>query len=251
MNTNHLSPREQSSARRGIFSEFFACGKHALLDKPHRIYQRSATLFWEGNDFDAVYIMHSGSAKSYLILANGEQQITQFYLPGDIIGVEGFDRQSYGCTLQFLETSSVYRIGLAELDKRLAQSPSLQRLLFKAMSHALVEEQRLHMNLCKLNVEQRLAGFLLELSKRFEQLGFSQREFNLSMSRADIANYLGMVIETVSRVLTKFQSDGIIEVTYRKIRILDFDALRQCRNTAGETRSECKKRPPGQLPQLA
>lgn len=179
-----------------------------------------------GDPFDALYVVRAGSAKSFLSSSSGDEQISGFYHPGDMIGADGFDTMTHAHSLKFLETSSVCRIGLGELNKALGESAFMRQQLLKSMSHALVEEQQLLLSVGKLNSEQRLAKFLLDLSARFEQRGLSAKVFDLSMTRIDIANFLGMAIETISRLLGKMQQLGIIEVNRRQISLLDTDRLR-------------------------
>lgn len=183
-----------------------------------------------GDEFEALYIMRAGSAKSFLCSSNGEEQITGFYYPGDMIGAEGFDTMTHSHSLKFLETSSVCRVGLKELDIALIESPTTRRKLLKNMSHALVDEQKMLLSIGKLNSEQRLAKFLLDLSERFHLQGLSAKTFELSMTRIDIANFLGMAIETISRLLTKLQRQQIIKVSHRQIILLDIKRLQQCIN---------------------
>jgi CRP/FNR family transcriptional regulator len=196
--------------------------------KSHRVYHRGETLFSMGDPFDALYVVRAGSAKSFLSSSQGDEQISGFYHCGDMIGADGFDTMTHAHSLKFLETSSVCRIGLGELNKALGESALMRQQLLKSMSHALVDEQQLLLSVAKLNSEQRLAKFLLDLSARFEQRGLSAKVFDLSMTRIDIANFLGMAIETISRLLGKMQQQGIISVNRRQINLLDIDKLREC-----------------------
>jgi CRP/FNR family transcriptional regulator len=200
----------------------------ATTQKSHRVYHRGESLFSMGDTFDALYIMRAGSAKSYLSSSNGDEQISGFYHPGDLIGLDGFDNMKYAQSLRFLETSSVCRIGLAEFNRAMGESATMRQRLLKSMSHSLVDEQQLLLSVSKFNAEQRLAKFLLDLSARFEQRGLSGKIFDLSMTRIDIANFLGMAIETISRLLTKLQQQGIVDVNRRQISLLSIDKLRDC-----------------------
>jgi CRP/FNR family transcriptional regulator len=200
----------------------------STTQKSHRVYHRGESLISMGDTFDALYIMRAGSAKSYLSSSNGDEQISGFYHPGDLIGLDGFDSMKYAQSLRFLETSSVCRIGLVEFNRAIGESPTMRQRLLKSMSHSLVDEQQLLLSVSKLNAEQRLAKFLLDLSSRFEQRGLSGKIFDLSMTRIDIANFLGMAIETISRLLTKMQQQGIVEVNRRQISLLSMDKLRDC-----------------------
>ena len=181
-----------------------------------------------GDHFDALYVMRAGSAKSFLSSSRGDEQISAFYYPGDMIGADGFDTMTHSHSLKFLETSSVCRIGLNELYKAFGESPLMRQQLLKSMSHVLVNEQQLLLSVGKLNSEQRLAKFLLDLSAGFEQRGLSPEVFDLSMTRIDIANFLGMAIETISRLLGKMQQQGIIAVNRRQISLLEMSKLQDC-----------------------
>jgi CRP/FNR family transcriptional regulator len=195
--------------------------------RSHKVYHKSDVLFGVGQTFDAIYILRSGSAKSSVIANNGYEQIGSFHYPGDLIGLDGFDNGSHAQSIKFLETSSVCRIGLGELDKAMATTPSLRFNLLQSMSHVLNDENKFLLSLNNMNSAQRLSAFLIDLSSRFEKLGRSGNVFDLSMTRVDIANYLGMAIETVSRLLTQLQSEQIIEVEKRRVSIIDFEKLSQ------------------------
>lgn len=196
--------------------------------KSHRVYHRGETLFLMGDKFEALFVLRAGSAKSYLNSSRGDEQISGFYQPGDLIGVEGFDTMTYPHSFKFLETSNVCTISLAEFNRVMAESSTMRRRLLQSMSHYLVHEQQLLLSVSKLSAEQRLAKFLLDCSQRFKQRGLSQNVFNLSMTRIDIANFLGMAIETISRLLSKMQTKGIINVNGRKITLLDIQRLQDC-----------------------
>lgn len=201
--------------------------------KSHRIYHKGDSLFVEGTVFNALFILRSGSAKSSISSTSGDEQITGFYHPGDLMGLDGFDRGTHVHRLNFLETSSVCCIGLGELDNAMGESANLRHKLLQSMSHALIEEHALLLSLGKMTSEQRLVKFLLDISARFEKRGLSGKEYILSMSRIDIANYLGMAIETISRLLTKMHTLGVIAVDHRKITLLDGEKLQAC--LAGES----------------
>ena len=196
--------------------------------RSHKVYQKSDLLFAAGQTFDAIYILRSGSAKSSILANNGNEQISSFHYPGDLIGLDGFDNGSHAQSIKFLETSSVCRIGLGELDKAMATSASIRYNLLQSMSHALNDEDRFLLSLNNMNSAQRLSSFILDLSSKFEKRGLSGNVFDLSMTRVDIANYLGMAIETVSRLLTQLQNEQIIEVEKRRVYIVDFEKLNQC-----------------------
>ena len=209
----------------------FGSDKHvssAPTQKSHRVYHRGETLFSMGDTFDALYIVRAGTAKSFVSSSNGDEQISGFHHPGDLLGLDGFDTMKYAHSLRFLETSSVCRIGLSEFNRAMGESATMRQRLLKSMSHSLVDEQQSLLSISKLNAEQRLANFLLNLSLRFENRGLSGKIFDLSMTRIDIANFLGMAIETISRLLTKMQQQGIVEVNHRQIKLVSVEKLRDC-----------------------
>lgn len=213
----------------------------APTKKSHRVYHRGETLFSMGDQFEALFILRAGSAKSYLNSSRGDEQICGFYQPGDLIGVEGFDTMTYPHSFKFLETSSVCRISMPEFNRAMADSSTMRLRLLQNMSHYLVHEQQLLLSVSKLSAEQRLANFLLDCSQRFKQRGLSQTVFNLSMTRIDIANFLGMAIETISRLLSKMQNKGIINVNGRKITLLDIPRLHDCLLSEEDKRAKTSK----------
>ena len=196
--------------------------------RSHKVYHKLDVLFGSGQTFNAIYILRSGSAKSSVLAASGHEQISRFHYPGDLIGLDGFDNGSHSQSIKFLETSSVCRIGLGELDKAMANSASIRLNLLQGMSHALNNEDKFLLSFNNMNSAQRLSSFLLDLSSQFEKRGLSGKVFDLSMTRVDIANYLGMAIETVSRLLTQLHNEQIIEVEKRRVKIADLRKLHQC-----------------------
>ena len=198
-----------------------------LKVKSQQVHQRGSSLFSMGDKFEAIYILRSGSAKTCLLSQEGEQQIASFHYAGDIVGLDGFDTNQHAHNFTFLETSSVCRIGLVEFNRAMAESAIVRQSLLKSMSHLLVGEQQVLFTNSQYNAEQRLANFLLNLSARFEQRGLSPFSFDLSMTRIDIANFLGLAFETVSRLLSKMQLQRTITVNHRQVSLLDMDKLRQ------------------------
>lgn len=191
----------------------------------HRVFHRRDNLFSVGDNFDGIYVLRSGSAKSIITSKNGEEHITKFYYPGDMLGIDGFDGHKHTHTVCFLETSSVCLIKESEINRMIATNTDFRDGLLQSMSHRLVCDGAMLMCLCTCSSEQKVAKFLLDLSNGFSERGLSGSEFMLSMTRTDIANYLGMAIETVSRVLASFQHRHMIAVQLRYLSILDFAAL--------------------------
>lgn len=193
--------------------------------KARRVVHSGDLLFKEGGENRGIYAVRSGSVKTFAITESGEEQVLGFHLPGEIVGLAGLDQSIHNCSSKALETSSICEMPLDDLEEICLQIPSLQKQLLKLISREISQDHKMLLLLAKKNSDQRVATFLLSLSGRFKLRGLSSDSFILSMSRQDIANYLGLAVETVSRILTKFGEDDIVEVTRRSIRIIDHERL--------------------------
>ena len=178
-----------------------------------------------GDKFNSLYAVRAGSFKSFVSSKDGEEQIIGFHFPGDIIGFDALRENAHQSYTQALETAMVCELPYETLDKMAVQFPKLRHQLMSFMSAEIKQDHDLMMLLNKRTAEERLIYFLAHLSKRFEDRGFSPRQFNLSMTRNEIGNYLGLTVETISRLLTRFQKEGIIKVDGKLITILDFEAM--------------------------
>ncbi|QJR79305.1 fumarate/nitrate reduction transcriptional regulator Fnr [Alteromonas pelagimontana] len=178
-----------------------------------------------GDAFRSLYAVRSGSLKSFVNNQDGEEQIVGFHFPGDIIGFDALRESQHQSFTQALETAMVCELPYETLDKMAIQFHKLRHQLMSFMSAEIKQHHDMMMLLNKRTAEERLLYFLAHLSKRFEERGFSHRQFNLSMTRNEIGNYLGLTVETISRLLTRFQKEGIIEVEGKLISIMNFAAL--------------------------
>jgi len=195
------------------------------LTNSHRVFHARQSLFSAGEQFEGLYILRSGSAKSFITSIDGEEHITKFFYPGDLLGVDGFDQHIYMENVLFLETSSVCLVKESDLNSLVKYSDDFRNCLLRSMSHSLVNDRAMMMCLSSCSSEQKIAHFILELSQQFFSLGLSGTEFRLSMTRTDIASYMGMALETVSRIFASFQQQKLICVHNRQVTILDVDAL--------------------------
>ena len=199
-----------------------------LLDSLHFARRRLATgesLYLEGDKFQSIYAVRSGTFKSSLTLADGREQVSGFHLAGELMGLDGLASGKHASTAVALEDTEVCAIPYANLNAAAAQSASLQLTVAKLMSREIVREHSLMMLLGSMNAEERLSAFLLNLSQRLKARGYSPSEFHLRMSRAEIGSYLGMKLETVSRTFSAFQAQGLLEVDKKHIRITDHAGL--------------------------
>ena len=184
-------------------------------------------LFRMGDSLKAVYAIRSGSFKTYLTNPDGTEQIVGFSLPGELLGMDAISENHHTCTVKALETSSVCEIPFERLESLARDIPNLQHQLFRLMSKEIQQDQNLMLLLAQMPAETRLASFLLGMSERLNKRGYAANEFNLSMSRGDIANLLGMAVETISRLLSHFQENSLLNVERKHITILNLDELRK------------------------
>ena len=184
-----------------------------------------ATLIHAGRRMQALYVIRSGSAKGYWLSTDGDERVRGFYLPGELIGLESFAERRHPCEVVALEPVRYCRIPVQRFELLMDFLPGLRREIVRLMSQALEEARRLRACLGVTDARARLAGFLLDLSGRLERRGLSPSEFELSMSRRDIARHLGLTLETVSRGLSAFKRAGWLTVRLRHIAILKPDAF--------------------------
>ncbi|MBU2181341.1 MAG: fumarate/nitrate reduction transcriptional regulator Fnr [Gammaproteobacteria bacterium] len=182
-------------------------------------------LFEAGKPLQALYAVRTGSFKTYTLTEQGEEQITGFHLPGDVIGFDAIGNQQHPSYAQALETAMVCEIPYQTLDQLLDQMPKLRQQLMRLMSQDISGDQQMMLWLNRKTAEEKLAAFLTNLAQRFGSRGFSKREFRLTMTRGEIGNYLGLTVETISRLLGRFHKDELIHVDGKLIVITDFAGL--------------------------
>lgn len=188
------------------------------VEKGKPLYELDAPL-------DAVYGVRFGSLKTQLEDASGQLQITGFHLPGEIVGFDGMIEGRHVSNAVALEDSEVCVIRLPEIDRVATHLPTLQQQFRRLMSREITRSHQMLATLGSMRSEQRVAAFLLNLSQRYAALGYSSSEFVLRMSREEIGNFLGLTLETVSRLLSRFAREGLIRINQREVRILDHAAL--------------------------
>ncbi len=189
--------------------------------------KRGQHLYHQGDKMAGLYLLRAGAVKSYLDNEDGCEQVAEFYFPGDILGFDGFVDQRHMSAAIALETVSVCMIPYAQLISFAARVPDFWLALMRGASQRIIEADRHMLVLGQRSAPCRLAGFLLDMSEKFAGRGCSRTEFNLPMSRQDIANYLSVAVETVSRLLGDLQRLGAILVDRRFIRICAREMLAQ------------------------
>lgn len=194
--------------------------------KRNRPLQKGDHIFRSGESFRSLYVVKTGTIKTYTETSDGSEQVVGFHLPGEILGLDAIQTDKHGCSAKVLETAAVCELPFDNLEGLAGDIPSLQHQLFRLLSKEISQDTEMLSLLGKSTAEERLAAFLLSLSRRHQARGFSASEFFLSMSRQEIGSYLGLALETVSRLFTRFQEDGILKVERKHIEILDHDQLR-------------------------
>lgn len=195
-----------------------------LVRRPSPL-RRGEYLFRQGDRFRSLYAIRSGSFKTHHLSEDGSERVLGFHLPGELLGLAGLGSGRYRASASALDTAAVCALPFDRLQALAEDLPSLNRQLYRILSRRISGDQEALLLLGDKSAQERLATFLLNLSQRFEQRGFSAREFNLSMSRQDIANYLGLTLETISRMFSQFQKDGVLDVDRRLIRIVNREHL--------------------------
>jgi CRP/FNR family transcriptional regulator len=187
---------------------------------------REQTLYAAGQRFQSLYVVRSGSFKTFTSDGEGDTQVLGFHLPGEILGLDAIAVGSHQCSAEALERSSVCEVPFTRLEQVAMAVPGLQHQLLRIISREVQQDQRHLVMIGRKVALERLAIFLHSLSQRLERVRRDPHEFVLSMSRRDLANYLGLVIETVSRLFSRLADLGVIEVERKTIRILDPVRLR-------------------------
>ena len=187
---------------------------------------RGTSLFHGGDSFSALYAVRYGFFKSFITTNDGRDQVTGFYMAGEILGMDGIGGERHTCTVMALEDSEVCIMPFNRVEELSREIEPLQRHFHKMLSREIVRDQGVMLLLGSMRAEERLAAFLLNLSQRFVRRGFSASEFVLRMTREEIGSYLGMKLETVSRLFSRFHDEGLIEVRQKHVRICNSEGLR-------------------------
>jgi CRP/FNR family transcriptional regulator len=193
--------------------------------KRTRPLHRGDHLFRGGERFRSMYVVKTGSVKTYAPSEEGGEQVLGFHLAGEIIGLDAIDKNCHVCSAKVLETSAICEIPFHRFEDLAASIPSLQHQMFRLLSKEIGHDAGMLMLLGKKNAEERLAAFLVSMSQRLSKRGLSATDFYLSMSRHEIGNYLGLAVETVSRLFTRFQDEGLLKVDRKHVQVLDLGVL--------------------------
>ena len=195
--------------------------------KSRRKLKKGELLFRMGDPFRALYAIRSGTTKTCEIAADGSVQITAFHLPGELLGIDAISIDKHPSDVVALETTELCELPFDRLEALARELPGLQHQLLRIMSREVLEEGSQLLMLGRMKAEERLATFLINFSRRYQGLGYSPTDLHLPMSRQDLGDYLGLALETVSRLLSRFQEDGLLEVQGRNIKLLSLVRLKE------------------------
>ena len=194
--------------------------------------KRGESLFATGDEFSAIYAIRSGFFKTSVVDGEGREQVTGFFMGGELLGMEGIGLGKHTSTAVALEDCEVCVMPYSLVESMAHDYPQLQRRLHSVLSREIVRDHGVMMLLGSMRAEERLAAFLSNLSKRFVRRGYSPSDFHLRMTREEIGSYLGLKLETVSRLFSQFQREGLIEVEQKHVRIVDIAGLEKILSSA-------------------
>ena len=190
-------------------------------------YAKGSTIYRAGDPFSALYAIRVGSCKTSVLAEDGREQVAGYHMLGDIVGLDGIADERHKCEAVALEDTEVCVLPFARLEELARQFPSLQQTLHRFLSREIGRDQNVMLLLGSMRADERLAAFLLNLSDRYRHHGYSASEFVLRMTREEIGSFLGLKLETVSRLLSRFQAEGLLQVQGRDVKLLDLPALKQ------------------------
>jgi len=190
-------------------------------------FAKGTTIYRAGDPFSALYAIRVGSCKTTVLAEDGREQVAGYHMLGDIVGLDGIASERHQCQAVALEDTKVCVLPFAELEDLARKCSPLQHTLHRFLSREIGRDQNLMLLLGSMRAEERLAAFLLNLSDRYRGHGFSASEFVLRMTREEIGSFLGLKLETVSRLLSRFQAEGLLQVQGRDVKLLDLPALKR------------------------
>lgn len=197
----------------------------AVIQKNKKIGKKSR-IYSNGEACTALYAVRSGSVKTVVVTSDGREQVTGFFLPGEIFGMDGVASNRYQCDAVTLEDSSFCLLSMDNLDRLSGSLMGLRQRIMTLMGRQITAGQDMMVLLGSSNAAERISAFLLSLTIRNQRYGFSETDIQLSMSREDIANFLGLTIETVSRVFAGLRQEGLISYKGRMLHVDNIEGMK-------------------------
>ena len=183
--------------------------------------RKGDALFRSGDRFTSLYAIRSGSCKTVFLAEDGREQVAGYHMAGEIIGAEGIGGGSHGCEAVALEDTEVAVFPFERVEALSRLDRVFQRNLYRLLSREIARARTVMLLLGTKGAEQRVAAFLIDLLQQYQVRGYSSCEFVLRMTREEIGSYLGLKLETVSRVFSRFQREGLLQVEGRVVKLLD------------------------------
>jgi CRP/FNR family transcriptional regulator, anaerobic regulatory protein len=215
---NFETSRHASFDENRALSRIMALGDQRTIEAGKSIHRAGAP-------FKSVFYLRSGIAKRVNVQPDGREQILGFPLPGEILGLEAIGADVHRSAVVALDICCVYEIAYPNLESLMLEDPTVARLLYDRFAASMRSDQNWLTVLGVMTAEERVAAFLLDLSRRYAHRGYSGNHFVLRMTRADIGRFLGLTLETVSRVFSKFQRNGWVNVQCRDVEIANLNAI--------------------------
>lgn len=186
---------------------------------------KGESLFRAGEPLKSVYVASEGSFKTVVVSASGEEHVLGFHLQGELFGLDAIGTGQHRCEAVALVDSQVCELPFDRLTSIAVKLPSLQQQLLRVIGQCVNHDHDHVEVLSRRQASERIAMFVHSLSDRYRRIDHPANDFHLPMSRDEIARYLGLALETVSRGFSRLHEDGVIEVRGRRVRILDEEAL--------------------------
>lgn len=218
------------------------------------VYRAGRRIYHAGESLGSLFVLRSGCVKAWNVTDAGDEYVIRFHMPGDVLGLAGICSGAYDSSAMALDTCSLCEMPYAKFQRMAERVPALNLALLRMMSHQIQEEERTTLLRGHRSAPAKLSAFLCRLADSFVSRGFSGTEFNLSMGRREIADYLGLALETVSRTLTQLDHEGALSVRGRHIEVRNrerLDALARCVVLPESVGGESTGLPAGQAPRGA
>lgn len=186
---------------------------------------RDEQLFCIDEPFHAIYAIRFGHFKTFRDSLNGQRHIVGFHMASDVLGLDAIGPARHASGAVALDTSEVCAIPFLQFEQLSSDLPRLQQIFYRVLGHAITRDQSAMLVMGRMRAERKLAVFLLDLSARYAACGYSPLRFRLRMSREEIGNYLGLTVESVSRVFLRFRQKGLLRTDHREVCITDQAAM--------------------------
>ncbi len=206
---------------------------HQDLERLDHIIERKRPLaagdfaYRTGDPFRALYAVRSGLIKTYILEESGDEHITGFHFPGELVGFDAIATGTHTCSARALDTTSLCEIPFDNLDALAGEIPGLRQQLFRLMSREIHRDEQERRTQSQAAADPRLAAFLVDVSGRFAKLGYSPFDFRLKISNQDLASFLGLAPETVSRLFRRFRDQGLVTIKSKQVQIHDLEGLKR------------------------